>query len=156
MTQPKAFSKAARLKAKRARRLGVSVKGARDPRLATYIGRLYRPGQSDGLSRDQYEAALTFLQIRNNWLRAIGAPAAHYEERTGLPDEQNQEEAVRRDKARYEAMRQALQEAQFDAPHENLHAALQYLVIDDLELPHMLGTLRLALNALAHHFCLKK
>jgi len=140
----------------RARQLGVSVEQARDPRLATYIGRLNRLGKDDGLSYAQYQAALTFLQIRNNWLRAIGSPAAHYEERIGLSDEQNQEEAVKRDKARYEAMRQALKEAQFDAPHENLYAALQYLVIDDLELPHMVGTLRLALNALDRHFCCKK
>jgi len=45
-----------------------------------------------------------------------------------------------------------LQEAQFDNRAANLGAALQYLVIDDLELPHMIGTLRLALNALHRHF----
>jgi len=47
----------------------------------------------------------------------------------------------------------ALYQAQSAAPYENLATALQYLVIEDKELPHMLGTLRLALNALARHFC---
>jgi len=140
----------------RARQLGVSIEDARDPRLASYIGRLNRLGKSDGLSIEQYQAAQTFLQVRNNWLRAIGSPAAHYEERIGLSDGEFQEEAVKRDKARYEAMMKAIKEAQFDAAHEPLGVALQYLVIDDLELPHMIGTLRLALNALDRHFCCKK
>jgi len=49
-------------------------------------------------------------------------------------------------------MMKSLQQAQSAAPCENLSAALQYIVIEDRELPHMLGTLRLALNALARHF----
>jgi len=142
----------------RARQLGVSVEAARDARLATYIGRLAILGVEDGaggISDEQYKAAQTFLEIRNNWLRAIGSPAAVFEERIGLPDGQAQEEAVRHDKARYEAMMTALQEAQFDNRQENLRAALQYLVIDDLELAYMIGALRLALNALHRHFCFK-
>jgi len=137
----------------RARQLGVSVEKARDPRLGTYIGRLAILGaKHGGLSDEQYQAALTFLEIRNNWLRAIGSPAAHYEERIALSEGESQEEAVKRDKARYETMMKALQEAQFDNRQENLGAALQYLVIEDKELPYMIGTLRLALNALARHF----
>jgi len=137
----------------RARQLGVSVRQARDPRLGSYIGRLVILGaEHGGLSEAQYGAALRFLEVRNNWLRAIGSTAAHYEERVASSEDDSQEEAVKRDKARYEAMMKALQEAQFDNRQENLGAALQYLVIDDLELPYMIGTLRVALNALSRHF----
>jgi len=137
----------------RARHLGVSVEEARDPRLSTYIGRLYRLGaQAGGLSEEQYDAALAFLEIRNKYLWAIGSPAALHEEGTGVLDDVGYEEAVKRDRARYGAMLKALQTAQFEHRHDNLFAALQYLVIDDVELPHMLGALRLALNALNNHF----
>jgi len=141
----------------RARRMGVSVSEARDPRLATYIGRLYRLGaEHGGISRDQYAAALAFLEIRNNYQRAILSQGATWDECTQRTFGESEEETTRRNIARYEAMMKALREAQFDVPHENLYAPLQYLVIDDLELPYMIGTLRVALNLLCHHFFIDK
>jgi len=152
----------------RARQLGVSVEAARDPRLGTYIGRLSilgveaRGGEGEtrtgsvknagGISREQYDAAQTFLEVRNNYLRAILSPAAVYDERIALTDGETQEEAAKRDIARYEAALRAVQAAQLESPTDNLYAALQCLVIEDKELPYMVGTLRLVLNALHRHF----
>jgi len=53
----------------RARKLGVGVEEARDPRLATYIGRLAILGAEKGvggISGAQYDAAQTFLEVRNH------------------------------------------------------------------------------------------
>jgi len=67
----------------RARKLGVGVEEARDPRLATYIGRLAILGAKDGaggISGTQYDAAQTFLEVRNNYQRAILSSGAIWEE----------------------------------------------------------------------------
>jgi len=139
----------------RARKLGVRVEEARDPRLATYIGRLALLGVKNGaggISAAQYDAAQTFLEVRNNYQQAILSPGALWGECAQKTFGETGEEAARRNIARYEEMMKSLQEAQNTAPCENLGAALQYIVIEDREMHHMLGTLRLALNALARHF----
>jgi len=143
----------------RARKMGVSVNEARDPRLATYIGRLAILGIEEGaggISDTQYEAALKFLEVRNRYLWAIGSPAAIHEESGGVLDDVGYAEATKRDIVRYEAMMEAVSEAQFFNRSDNLVAALQYLVVDDVALPHMVGTLRVALNLLCHHFFIDK
>jgi len=43
-------------------------------------------------------------------------------------------------------------EAQFEERSENLYAALQYVVVEDKELPHLLGATRIVLNALHRLF----
>jgi len=137
----------------RAWKTGVSVEEARDPRLATYIGRLARLGAQDGLSARQYEAALIFLEVLNDYRKAIVSPAAIWGDiaLTGEEAGLTIEEATSRAKARYQGAIAAVQEAQAQNPHDNLYAALQYLVIEDRELPAMVGTLRLLLNALAKY-----
>jgi len=138
----------------RARKMGVSVSEARDARLSTYIGRLAIWGtKGGGISDEQYDTALRFLVIYNDWRKACGSPAAFWEEKSA--EERfvlSVEEVSSLAKLRYSAARQAIQEAQNQHPHDNLYASLQYLVIEDKELPHMVGTLRLALNALAREF----
>ncbi|EJF87781.1 hypothetical protein MCY_00082 [Bartonella rattimassiliensis 15908] len=49
-------------------------------------------------------------------------------------------------------MQEALKEAQCLYRRYNLHAALQYLVIEDQMLTHLVNSLRIVLNALHKHF----
>jgi len=124
----------------RARKLGVGVEEARDPRLATYIGRLAILGAkkgAGGISGAQYDAAQTFLEVRNNYQRAILSSGATWEECVQRTFGEMEAETTRRNIARYEAMMKSLQQAQSAAPCENLSAALQYIVIEDRELPHV-------------------
>jgi len=90
--------------------------------------------------------------VRNNYQRAILSSGATWEECVQRNFGETEAEITRRSIARYEEMMKALQEAQSAAPCENLSTALQYIIIEDREIPHMLGILRLALNALARHF----
>jgi len=143
--------------AARARHTGLDPAHASDPRAATYIGRLNMMGSHDGLSRDQYEAALKFLEVRNDYQRSLLSPGAYYESRSQhsrLNDDDlvDYNQWVTRAKRRYDQAMKALQEAQFDNSSENLYAALQYILINGQELPHLLGATRIALNALARHF----
>jgi len=139
----------------RARHAGLTLAQARDPRAETYLGRLAIFGRGDGLSRDQYEAAQNFLALRNDYRRSLLSPGAYYEA-TGIRlGEDNMAEYTAwagRVKKRYNGALKAIQEAQLDNGRENIYAALQYVIIDGLELPYLLGAVRLALNALHRHF----
>ncbi|MEL6093388.1 hypothetical protein [Bartonella schoenbuchensis] len=53
---------------------------------------------------------------------------------------------------RYEAMQEVIREAQGLYRQYNLHAALQYIVIEDQQLPYLVSSLRMALNALQKYF----
>lgn len=139
----------------RARHTGLSIAQAADPRSENYLGRLAILGRGEGLSDDQYIAAVKFLEIRNDYRRSLLSPGAYYEA-TGLRyGADNMEEYTawcKRVRQRYTSALKAIQESQFDNGHENLYAALQYVIVDGLELPHLLGAARMVLNALHRHF----
>ncbi|UXM95390.1 hypothetical protein N5853_01735 [Bartonella sp. HY329] len=139
----------------RAKAHKITIEQAKDPRAQTYLGRLSLFGRAGGISADQYQAATRFLEIRNDYRRSLLSPGAYYEA-TGIKlGSENMEEYtawVQRARRRYSAALKAIQEAQFDNAHENLYAAIQYILIDDRELPHLLGALRMVLNALHRHF----
>lgn len=139
----------------RAFHAGLSLEQAKDPRAETYLGRLAIFGRGDGLSRDQYEAAQQFLLLRNDYQKALLSPGAYYEATGTHLNADNMAEYqawAARVKKRYAAALKAVQEAQMDNGRENLYAALQYVVIDNRELPYLLGAARLLLNALHRHF----
>lgn len=142
----------------RARRFGLNFNEAKNPMAATYIGRLAMKGAANGLSQDQYDAALQFLKIRNDYRCSLLSPGAFYEKTGQTMNVDNMQEYtdwVLRARQRYAKAMKAIQEAQFDNGHENLYAALQYVIINDVELDNLLGAARMVLNALARHFCAK-
>ncbi|WP_246708112.1 hypothetical protein [Bartonella sp. HY038] len=142
----------------RARRFGLNVHEARNPMAATFIGRLAMKGAANGLSQDQYDAALQFLKIRNDYRCSLLSPGAFYEKTGQSMNVDNMQEYtdwVLRARQRYQNAMKAIQEAQFDNGHENLYAALQYVIINDVELENLIGAARMVLNALVRHFCAK-
>jgi len=141
--------------AARARHKGLTMEQAAQPRAENYLGTLSLLGAHDGISSEQYEAAQRFLTIRNDYRKSLLSPGAYYEE-TGLRREQDDEEYaawVARVGKRYAQALKAVQEAQLDNGHENLYAALHYVVMEGRRLPHLLGATRMVLNALHRHFC---
>ena len=141
----------------RAKHTGLSEEQAEDPRASTYIGRLFMAGpECGGLSEEQYNAGLRYLEIDNNYKKALQSPAAYYANSGRRGDPNRFEEFCQRAKRQYCEARTAIQEAQFDCKTDNLYTALQYIVLEDIELPHLVGTTRLVLNALSRHFFGKK
>lgn len=137
----------------RAKHTGLSEMDAKDPRASTYIGRLFIAGiNKGGISEDQYNAALKFIEVDNNYKKALLSPAAYYDELNGSANPDGNEAFCKRAKKQYLAARGAIQEAQFDNRIDNLYAALQYIVLEDREMPHLVGAVRLVLNALNKHF----
>jgi len=140
----------------RMRHYGLSKEAAGDVRAENYLGRLSLLGSADGLSRKQYEAAQRFLAVRNDYQKSLLSPGAYYEEMgLGLATDEEEKDYqawVQRVRRRYAAALRAVQEAQNDNGAENLYAALHYVVIEGLDLPHLLGSTRMVLNALHRHF----
>lgn len=163
----------------RAKMLGITVLEANDPDGATFIGYLHlafkrwdreweafrkrggkEPPQNppaDCLTPKQYDAALKFLDLRNQFLRSKSAPEAYYE--AGRPSHLSQEE---RDDAhakwaddvekRYTSVRDAIQRCQDIHREENVWAAVDLVLINDHRLPHMIGATRTLCNCLVKHF----
>ncbi|UTO28722.1 hypothetical protein [Bartonella harrusi] len=133
----------------RAKRFGLSIEDAKNPLSGTYIGRLYLQGQ---LTQDQYEAAQKYLQIRNNYLCAKVLPSAVYDNFTPSSNGEAQKRWIERATDCYEKMKEIIKEAQYLYRQHNFYAALQYLVIEDQMLPHLVNSLCIVLDALHKHF----
>ncbi|WP_078674241.1 hypothetical protein [Bartonella elizabethae] len=136
----------------RAKRFGLNLYDAKNPLAGTYIGRLCLQGV---LIQEQYDTAQQYLQIRNNYLCAKGFPSAIYDDVSTNSDPNSFEQWVEKATRHYQAMQEAIKEAQHLYRQYNLHSALQYIVIEDQELPHFVSSLKVALNALYKHFLQK-
>lgn len=120
---------------------------AKDPFSSTFVGTLQRLGQ---ITKIQYDASQTFLTLTNQERKRTNSALAHYEASETLSELRSQEDidaSNRALQARYIAMQKAIQEAQ-NYQRGNLWAALQFCVVDNRGFEHMIGDLRLALNAL--------
>lgn len=137
----------------RMRQFGLSEKDARDQKASTFVGRLQL---TRVLSQPQYDAALEFFQLHDRYKRAISAPdGLKVSGGAGGGDETESHAAwcrsmiVQFDRA-YAAVRD--EQNLHENRGANLYAALDYVVLRDQQMWHMVGDCRLALNALAHHF----
>lgn len=139
----------------RASRMGVTMEEARDPRAATYIGTLNMLGKRDGLSDDQYEGAVRFLELRQSYMMAIKAPDGERDRsERSTPSQTISEDYEKWCKAviaRYDGCRKTVQTAQNEL-RQNLWAALDFCVIKGERQHHMLGDLRVVCNVLARFF----
>ncbi|EJF85327.1 hypothetical protein [Candidatus Bartonella washoeensis] len=133
----------------RAKRFGLTLQEAKNPLSGTYIGRLYLQGE---INQDQYDAAQKYLEVKNNYLCAKALPNAIYDDFTPSSNEEAQKRWVEKATYRYQAVQEAIREAQHLYRQYNLYAAIQYLVIEDQTLPHLVNSLRVVLNALHKHF----
>ncbi|EJF88128.1 hypothetical protein ME1_00794 [Bartonella vinsonii subsp. arupensis OK-94-513] len=136
----------------RAKRFGLTLQEAKNPLAGTYIGRLCLQGV---LTQDQYDAAQKYLQIRNDYLCAKGLPSAVYDDVSTNSDPNSLEQWVEKATNHYQAVQEVIKEAQCLYNQYNLYAAIQYLVIEDQMLPHLVSSLGIALNALQKHFSQK-
>ncbi|ENN94812.1 hypothetical protein [Bartonella vinsonii] len=136
----------------RAKRFGLSIEDAKNPLAGTYIGRLCLQGV---LTQDQYDAAQKYLEVKNDYLCAKGLPSAVYDEIPSSSDVKAREKWVEFATEQFLSMQGVIKEVQALNRQLNLHAAIQYLVIEDKTLPHLMNSLRIVLNALQKYFTQK-
>lgn len=139
----------------RARQLGITVEQATDQKAASFVGYLSIIGQADGLSSQQYQAAVAFQDLYRQYQRTIKSPGAIYDPNAmggeGL-DVDAYDDWVKRVGVKYNAARKAIQDAQFENKHENLWAAVDYVLMRDEPVHHLIGATRITCNVLARHF----
>lgn len=133
----------------RAKRFGLTIEEAKNPLAGTYIGRLYLQGV---INQDQYDAAQKYLEVRNNYLCAKALPNAVYDDFTPSTNEEAQKRWIERVTNCYEETKEIIKETQHLYRQHNFYAALQYLVIEDRSLPHLISSLYIILNMLYKHF----
>ncbi len=135
--------------------MGITVEQARDQKAASFVGYLSIIGPADGLSREQYEAAVAFQALYRQYQRTIKSPGALYDPNAmggeGL-DPDAYTDWVKRIGQRYNDARKAIHDAQFDHKHENLWAAVDYVLMRDQPVHHLIGATRLVCNSLVRYF----
>lgn len=140
---------------RRADRLGLDVIQARDQKASTFIGYLNLIGKQDGISDDQYEAALKYMNLRRSYHLAIKAPnAERSDEGTGSHSQEISDSYIdwcKKSIADHGRCREAIQRAQNES-RCNLWAALDLCLIRDERMLHMIGDIRLLCNALIVFF----
>jgi hypothetical protein len=115
------------------------------PNVGTLQGKMHLMGEID---RDQWQAAEWFLGRRLSWLRAIDAsPVYAPSERTGEGEGVPLHEAI----SEWRIVTNVLQDAstQSRAP---ILAAFDVILVRQLMVDHMVGDLRLGLNAIQRAF----
>ncbi|ALE03508.1 hypothetical protein [Bartonella ancashensis] len=136
----------------RMKHLELTYEEAKNPLSGSYIGRLYLLGGKDGLSQEQYDVAQQYLRVRNNYFCAKGFSSGCYDDAMTTPDQEGLEEWVTAATEQFLAVKEIIEDMQGLYHQHNLYAALQYLVVEDQSLPHLVGSLRIVLNALHRYF----
>lgn len=142
----------------RMRLFGLTEGDARDQKASTYLGRLYLTGELGKRpgSDQAWEAAQELLRMRDAYKRALKAPDA-LKNSTGAGGDIIETEAYAHwcqgAIERYENVIKAVTAENSLHQHRgsNLHAALDIIVFRDRQMAHMIGDVRIALNAVHHH-----
>lgn len=138
------------------RHFGVLAKDASTAEASTVMGRWSLLGQEGGgISTDQYEALKRYSTAREHYMNSIMAPDSLRSKGNAGPstfDDARDSEIKLRLKKQFDGARTAIQNAQLEHRNANLWAAIQQIVINDADFPHMIGDLRLVGNALVRHY----
>lgn len=128
----------------RMRVFGLSEKDARQQFAGTFVG---RARQANQLSPDQFEAAYTYAQIVLNYRTAIQSPGKITRGRSAGLDDGEYDERCKAAVKRYDQLVATLREVD-RAEKTNCLGVLEPAILRDVDMHHMMGDLRLALNAI--------
>lgn len=145
----------------RARMNGISIAEAKDQKAGSFIGILRIYGQRDardpnGITQEQFEALTNYGKLHQDYRRAIAAPGAGIaSEGSGSGGTEISHGYIRwcsRIREQHAEVKAAIMDAQCVHRNDHILGALQYCVVEDMRMWHLVGALRLAANALAVHF----
>lgn len=134
----------------RMRVFGLTERDAKQQFAGTFVGRVHMEGD---LSRDQLEAAHTYAQTVMAYRTAIQSPERLRNGRSGDMDDQEYTNRCKAAESRFNAMVKALREVD-RTEGTNCLGVLEPAVLRDADMHHMLGHLRIALNAI-HRWSLR-
>lgn len=148
--------------ATRMRLFGLTEMEARDQLAESIVGRLLMRwrkmgDKAGGINNRQYDAAVEYRRQSEAYRRALSAPDSLRNATRGSGLTRDEEEYARWCQAviaKFDASKRAVMSAQceLDNRGRNLMAALDYLVLRNEYHQHMVGDLRVGLNALSRHY----
>jgi len=133
---------------------GVDPKHSRDQKAGSAAGRYCLQGL---ITQAQYDAAMMFLESHQRNLRAIDAPpqpgAVDLNATRGRPVFLENPDQLRKWRSAHKAAMDAIQSKQNEIRlMGNLYGAVYTILIRDVQLEHLLGDFRTAMNALIRHY----
>jgi hypothetical protein len=132
---------------------GITAEHAKDPLAGSAVGRLCL---SDQISRDQYDAAIRYLDVLGSYEKALllrtGKPSESKGSPHGLGDSPEYIDWCQAQIERWDEVTTLLTELMYSLRSPGPRAALDVVVVRDVDMPELAADLRLALNALARHF----
>lgn len=132
--------------------LNVRAADALDQKAATLLGRLCLSG---AISEAQWQAGEDWHELVDAMYAAANAPRGFKTASARTGSALSEDEEARRYKAlkaRFDAANSAVEDRAPVAERIERFKALRAIIVDQVDQPSMHGTLRMALNALAHHF----
>ena len=151
----------------RARRMQISIEDAKSQEAGSWLGVLHlsylswskrekckdKPQPELSLPTGAYHALLFAQEAHNDYLKAIGAPGAYYEPSFGSSaDDEAHAAWCDHAKKKWASIQAAIHEAQMHDRTSNLWAALDYVVLREMAMPHMMASVRSLGNCLSRHF----
>lgn len=140
----------------RARHGRITIEQAKDQTAGTFVGILSILGtKNGGISKSQHKALERYSAVRADYLRAISAPGAGVaSEGSGGGADISAAYITWCSTAlqRFDEMKKAVRLEQEGNRTDNIWAAVDLCVHQDMHLWHMVGSLRVAANCLALHF----
>lgn len=136
---------------------GVPAPVSRDQMAGSAVGRFCLQGH---ITRPQYDAAMAYLEEREEYNRYILAPrqpgAIDLNATKGLATGAENVARVRKIAASVKATDDAIMDKQLEVGNKgNLFGAMNAVLMQDVQLDHLLGDLRTALNALVKRYGLE-
>jgi hypothetical protein len=133
---------------------GVPAPVSRDQMAGSAVGRYCLQGQ---ITRAQYDAAVSWLGEREDYHRCIQAPrqpgAVDLNATKGQSVSAENVKRIQRVIADRKVTDKALMDKQIEVGNRgNLNGALYAVLVQDVQLEHLLGDLRTALNALVRRY----
>jgi hypothetical protein len=133
---------------------GVDPKSLKDQMAGSAVGRFCLKGQ---ITHQQYDAAMAYLEEREEYLRCIQVPrqpgAVDLNATKGQSVSRENVARIQQIVAARKVSENALREKQFEVGNRgNIFGAIEAVLLRDVELDHLLGDLRSGLNALVRRY----
>ncbi|WP_174804369.1 hypothetical protein [Martelella limonii] len=136
----------------RMRLFGLSKHAASKQEANSVIGRMEQRGE---IMYRQYEALREYHRLATAYKRRIGAPDSLCSSSAGPViemSEEDEEQSMKALRKRYDEANAAVRAVMREGGFSNGFKVIEWMVFRDIEMPHLVGVLRLVANGLARNF----
>lgn len=143
----------------RAKHNRLSIIEAAGAEAGSFLGRLLLMGETNGITRQQYEAANRFLRLLNDYKKSILSLDAHYETRvtvsvvaSAISKEESYNRWCRHIKKQFEDLYKLIYQKKEEHGNKYLLRALSEAIIADFERPLLIKEIKVLCNLFIDFF----